>query len=71
MIIITKNRLTVVSLFLLLSVHINIFFFDFYIKFGKTKQIIIALVATAFKALFSVAKASVRFSGCKLYAGNI
>ncbi len=43
----------------------------FGIKFGKTKQIIVALVATTFKASLSVAKTNIRLSGHKLYAGNI
>ena len=42
-----------------------------WIKFGETKQIIVALVATTFKALFSVAKTNGRLSGRELYTGNI
>ena len=41
------------------------------IKFGETTQKAVAFVATAFKALLSVAKTNVRLSGCKFYAGNI
>ena len=41
------------------------------LKFGKAKQIVVTFIATTFKALLSVAKTNVRFSGCKLYAGNI
>ncbi len=47
------------------------FFFVFRIKFGETKQIVVALVATTFKALLSVAKTNGRLSGQKFYAGNI
>ena len=46
-------------------------FFAFWIKFGKTKQKVVALVATALKALLSVTKTNVRLSGRKFYAGNI
>ena len=45
--------------------------FAFWIKFGETKQIIVALVATTFKALFSVAKTNSRLSWRKLYTANI
>ena len=48
-----------------------VFFFVFWIKFGEAKQIVVALVATTFKALLSVAKTNGRLSGRKLYAGNI
>ena len=48
-----------------------LFFFVILISFGETKQIVIALVATAFKIMLSVAKANVRLSGCEFYAGNI
>ena len=41
------------------------------IKFRKTKQKVVALVATAFKAMLSVAKTSVGLSRRKLYTGNI
>ena len=53
--------------------HFNIpdFFFVFQIKFGKTKQIVVALVATTLKALLSVAKTNSRLSGRKFYACNI
>ena len=47
------------------------FFFTYQIKFGKTKQIIVTLVTTAFKTLISIAKANVRLSGREFYAGNI
>ena len=46
-------------------------FFGFGVKFGKTKQIVVALVATTRKALLPVAKTNIRLSGRKLYAGNI
>ncbi len=49
----------------------SIFFFVFWIKFGKTKQKIVALVATTFEALVSVAKTNCWLSGCEFYAGNI
>jgi len=52
-------------------VIINIYFFVFLIKFRKTKQIVVALVATALKALLSVTKTALRISGRKLYVGNI
>ena len=45
--------------------------FAFGIKFRETKQIVVALVATTFKALLSVAKTNGRLSGCKFYVGNI
>jgi hypothetical protein len=48
-----------------------IFFSVFWISFGKTKQIVIALVTTTFKIVLSVAQANVRLSGCEFYAGNI
>ena len=51
--------------------HIPDFFFAFQIKFGKTKQIVVALVTTALKALLSVAKTNGRLSGRKFYADNI
>jgi len=40
-------------------------------KFGETKQKIVALVTTTLKALLSVAKTNGRLSGCEFYAGNI
>ena len=43
----------------------------FWIKFGETTQIVVALVATTFKALLSVTKTNGRLSGHKFYAGNI
>ena len=46
-------------------------FFAFWIKFGKTKQKVVALVATALKALVAVTKANCRFSRCKFNTGNI
>ena len=50
---------------------LGIFFFVFWIKFGKTKQKIVAFIATALKSLFSIAKANGSISGHKLCAGNI
>ena len=41
----------------------NIFFFVFLIKFRKTKQIVVALIAATLKALLSVAKTNGRLSG--------
>ena len=49
----------------------NTFFFDLGIKFGKTKQIVVALIATALKAPLTVTKANRRSSRCKLNIGNI
>ena len=43
----------------------------FWIKFGKTKQKVVALVATTLKVLLSVAKTNGRLSGGEFYAGNI
>ena len=43
----------------------------FFIKIGKTKQKVVAFVATAFKALLSVTKTNCRLSRLKFYAGNI
>ena len=43
----------------------------FLIEFGKTKQIVVTLVATAFKAMLPVAKTNGRLFGRELYAGNI
>ena len=43
----------------------------FWIKFGETKQIVVALVATALKTSLSIAKTNSRFSGRKFCAGNI
>ena len=43
----------------------------FGIKFGETTQKVIALVATTFKPLLSVAKTNSRLSGRKFCAGNI
>ena len=50
---------------------ITIFFFVFLIKFRKAKQKVVALIATAFKALLAVAKTNGRLSWRKFYAGNI
>ena len=47
------------------------FFIDFYIKFGKAKQEVVAFVATTLKPLFSVAETSGRFSGYEFDACNI
>ena len=49
----------------------NVSFFIYWIKFRKTKQVIVTLVATALKALLSVAKTNVRRSRRKFYAGDI
>ena len=50
---------------------VGIISFAFGIKFRETKQIVVALVATTFKALLSVTKTNSRLSGHKFYAGNI
>ncbi len=49
----------------------NAFFADFRNKFGKTKQIKVALVAAALKARISVSKISVGHAGCKLHTACI
>ncbi len=49
----------------------RIFFFDLYVKFRKTKQKAITLVATTLKTLLTVTKASGRVSRRKFNAGNI
>jgi len=46
-------------------------FIVIWIKMRETKQKVIALVATTFKSLLSVTKASAGLCGRKLYAGNI
>ena len=67
-----KHSLSFFCLFCrIIFTHSNISFFDFNIKFGKTKQKVIALVATTLKALLSVAKANVRLSRHKLDTGNV
>ena len=43
----------------------------FWIKFGETKQIVVALVATTLKTLLFVAMANGRLSGREFYIGNI
>ena len=48
-----------------------VFFFVVWIKFGETKQKVVALVATTLKALLSVSKTDGGLSGRDLYAGNI
>ena len=47
------------------------FFFVYQIKFGKTKQIIVALVTTTLKALLAVSETNGRLSGSEFYAGNV
>ena len=49
----------------------NVFFLVFLIKFREANQIVFTFVATALKALFSIAKTNARLSGCKLYTGDI
>ena len=51
--------------------HTFDFFLVFWIKVGETKQKEVALVATTFKALLSVAKTNSRLSGRKFCVGNI
>ena len=48
-----------------------IFFFDLNIKFGKTKQKVITLVATTLKTLLAVTKTNGRVSRRKLNTGNV
>jgi hypothetical protein len=43
----------------------------FFIKFGETKQIVVALIATTLKAALPVTKTKGRFTGRKYYAGYI
>ena len=45
--------------------------FLIWIKFGKTMQKVVALIATTFKPLLSVAKTNGRLSGRKLHAANV
>jgi len=45
--------------------------FLFGIKFRETNQIVVALVATTFNALLSVAKTNGRGSGREFYSGNV
>ena len=49
----------------------NIFFFDLNIKFGKTKQKVITLVATTFKTSLAIPKTSGRFSRRKFNTANV
>ena len=49
----------------------NISFFIFGVEISKTKQIVVALVATTLKALLAVAKTNGRLSGREFYAGNV
>ena len=58
-------------LFNITFIHSGFFFFVFRIKFGKTKQIVVALVTAALKAPLSVAKANGRIAGCQLYTCHI
>ena len=43
----------------------------FGVEISKTKQIVVALVATTLKALLAVAKTNGRLSGREFYAGNV
>ena len=45
--------------------------FVFGIKFREAKQIVVALITTTLNALLTIAKASVRRSGCERNTGNI
>ena len=49
----------------------NISFLIFWIKFRKTKQIVVTFIATTLKTLLSVTKTNSRLSGHKFYTGNI
>ena len=64
-----KNNVSNVSFRIRRRSAFVFFFFIFGIIFGETKQIVVALVATAFKALFSVTKTHIGLSRCQLYAG--
>ena len=55
----------------IILIHVNILQHAFWSKFRKTKQKVVALVATALKALFTISQTNGRLSGCQLYAGNI
>ena len=57
--------------FLIVLLLRRIFFFAFWSKFGKAKQIVVALIATTLKALLSVAKTNGRVTRREFYAGNI
>ena len=52
-------------------ISVLLIIFACWIEFGEAKQIIVALVATTFEALFSVAKTNSRLSGRELYTGNV
>ena len=71
----TENTLHSLSFFYLFCTIIftysNIFFLAFWIEFGKTKQIVVTLVAATLKALLPISKTNDRLSGRKFYAGNI
>ncbi len=71
----TENALHSLSFFKLLCSIIftfsSIFSFDLNIKFRKTKQKVITLVAATLKTLLAVAKANGRFSRRKLNASNV
>lgn len=62
----TSTRFPILSFFL---GFYSVFIFG--LKFRVTKQIIVAFVATALKALLPVAKTNGRLSGSKLYSGNV
>ena len=71
----TENALHSLSFFKLLCSIIftfsSIFSFDLNIKFRKTKQKVITLVAATLKTLLAVAKANGRFSRRKLNVSNV
>ena len=69
----TENSLRSLSFLLFCRIIFtfgNIFFFDLNIKFGKTKQKVITLVATTFKTSLAIPKASGRFSQRKFNTAN-
>ena len=55
----------------LILCHFSTILFYLDIKFGKTKQKAITLVATTLKTLLTVTKANGRFSRRKLNIGNV
>ena len=70
----TENTFYSLSFFLFYSIIFtfsNFFFFDLNIKFGKTKQKVITLVATTLKSLLAVTKTNGRFSLRKLNTCNV
>ena len=70
----TENSLRSLSFLLFCRIIFtfgNIFFFDLNIKFGKTKQKVITLVATTFKTSLAIPKTSGRFFRRKFNTANV